>query len=289
MAPIDLTGKTAIVTGAGSGLGRAMTLGLARCGATVAALDLNEADAADTAAMAAKLTPGARVQPMAIDVRRRDQVERTVERARRELGGLHVLVNCAGIGMAYLRRDYVINPVRFWEADPDRWQDVIDVNVRGPFLMARTVAPHLIAQKWGRIVNVTTSFNTMVRAANMPYGQSKAALEAASAAWAGELAGSGVTVNVLVPGGAADTAMVPAESPYDRSTLTRPEVMVAPVCFLASDASGDVNGMRFIGRDWDPALAPAEAMKKAGAPIAWPELEAEAAAGQPAPKGGFAR
>jgi 3-oxoacyl-[acyl-carrier protein] reductase len=289
MAHIELNGKTAIVTGAGSGLGRAMTLGLAGRGAAIAALDVNESDAAETAGMAAKSVPGARVRPIAVDVRRRDQVERAVEQARRALGGPHVLVNCAGIGMAYLRRDYVVNPLRFWEADPDRWQDVIDVNVRGPCLMARAVAPHLLAQGWGRIVNVSTSFNTMIRPANMPYGMSKAAIEAASAAWAGELAGTGVTVNVLIPGGAADTAMVPPESPYDRSALTRPEVMVAPICFLASDASNGVSGVRFIGREWDASLPPEEAMKKAGAPIAWPDLAEAAATGQPTPKGGFAR
>ena len=96
-------------------------------------------------------------------------------------------------------------PPRFWEADPQRWWDMIDVNVRGPFLLARAAMPQLLARKWGRVVNVTTSFNTMMRGGNMPYGQTKAALEAASASWADDVKDSGVTVNVLVPGGAADS------------------------------------------------------------------------------------
>ena len=146
----------------------------------------------------------------------------------------------------------------------------------------------MIGRKWGRIVNVTTSFNTMIRGANMPYGQSKAALEAASNSWSEDLAGTGVTVNVLVPGGAADTPMIPHDSPYERSQLVKPETMVAPVCWLMSDASDGVTGMRFIGRLWDPAKPWQEASEAAGSPCAWPELAAGAAkGGQPKPKGGF--
>lgn len=263
-----LAGKIAIVTGAGSGLGRVMTLGLAARGAKVAAFDVNEAAAAKTAAEA----PHASVVAVGVDVRKVEDCSTGVKRAIDVHGGLHVLVNCAGLGMSWLRKDFMLNPIRFWDVEPDRWQQVMDVNVRGPFLLARTVVDHMVAQKWGRIVNVTTSFNTMLRGANMPYGQSKAALESASSAWSEDLKDTGVTVNVLVPGGAADTPMVPPESRGDRSTLVTPTVMVAPICWLTSDASNGVTGMRFIGRDWDPNLPAAEAMKKAGAPIGWPDL-----------------
>ncbi len=183
--------------------------------------------------------------------------------------------------MATQRRDFMVNRLNFWDADPDAWQRLIDVNVRGTFLMARAAAPHLIAQGWGRIVNVTTSFNTMMRGGNMPYGQSKAALEAATASWADDLKDTGVTANVLVPGGAADTPMVPVESAYDRSKLNPPSVMVAPIRWLASAASDGVNGRRFIGRDWDPSLPDEEAAANAGAPAAWPDLASSASVGQP--------
>ena len=277
MSDIDLTGKVVIVTGTGSGLGRAMALGLAERGARIAGVDVSKEGLEATAAAAA---PGS-ILPVVTDVRKEDDCANAVQTAISELGGLHVLVNCAGLGMATQRVDFMVNRVNFWDADPDAWQQLIDVNVRGTFLMARAAAPHLIAQGWGRIVNVTTSFNTMIRGGNMPYGQSKAALEAATASWADDLKDTGVSCNVLVPGGAADTPMVPPESAYDRSKLNPPSVMVAPIRWLASEASDGVTGMRFIGRDWDPHLPDEEAVKNAMAPAAWPDLAAGAAAGQP--------
>jgi NAD(P)-dependent dehydrogenase (short-subunit alcohol dehydrogenase family) len=273
---MNLDGKVVIVTGAGSGLGRVMTLGLAGRGAKVAAFDVNEAAAAKTASEA----PKGSVAPVRVDVRNVKDCEAAIMQTLSLLGGLHVLVNCAGLGMAWIRKDFMKNPVRFWEVTPDQWQQLMDVNVRGPFLLACAARPHMVAQKWGRIINVTTSFNTMIRGANMPYGQSKAALEGASSAWAEDLAGTGVTVNVLVPGGAADTPMVPQESRADRSTLVRPDAMVAPVCWLASDDSDGVTGLRFIGRDWDVTKPGKEAMKGCSAPIAWPDLANSAGAQQ---------
>ncbi len=277
MSTHDLTGKIVIVTGAGSGLGRAMTLGLAACGARIAGADI------DTDGLAATINaaPEGAVLAAPTDVRQEADCAEVVKTAISELGGLHMLVNCAGLGMPSLRRDYATNRLNFWQAEPDAWQLLMDVNVRGTFLMGRAAAPYLIEQGWGRIVNVTTSFNTQMRGGNMPYGQSKASLEAASAAWADDLKDTGVSCNVLVPGGAADTPMVPPESPYERDKLTRPEVMVAPICWLASEASDGINGMRFIGRDWDPALPEQDAMNNAMAPAAWPELAAAASIGQP--------
>jgi NAD(P)-dependent dehydrogenase (short-subunit alcohol dehydrogenase family) len=275
MADIDVTGKAVIVTGAGSGLGRAMAVGLANAGAQVAGLDVNLKGLEQTAAAVAGT---GRVLPVTCDIRSQEQVENAVARVRSALGGLHAAVNCAGLGMNYLAADFAQNPIRFWECDLAKWDDVVDVNIRGTWLIGRTVAPVMIEAGWGRIINVTTSFSTMIRKSNMPYGLTKAAIEAFSNAWAGELEGTGVSCNVLIPGGAADTPMVPQESGYDRSKLNSPQVMVAPVIWLCSAASDGVNGKRFIGRDWDPDIAWQEAMKEAGAPIAWPALAAEASA-----------
>lgn len=284
MRSYELTGKVILVTGAASGLGKAMAFALLRNGANVLALDVNADRVADELA---RVAADGRAIAMKFDVRSAEQCEEAVRRARAELGGVHGVVNCAGIGMPHLRPDYHTRPVRFWEADPQRWQDVVDVNMRGPFLLARAAAPHMIAQKWGRIVNVTTSFNTMIRGANMPYGQTKAGLEAASASWSEDLKGTGVTVNVLVPGGAADTGLIPEDSPYDRSKLIAPSVMEAPICWLMSDQSSGVTGKRFIGQLWDPNISPAEAVQRASSGVAWPELAAAAATGQPKPAGGF--
>ena len=285
MAAPGLKGKVVIVTGAGSGLGEAMALGLARGGASVLGLDVAGDRAQETARQAKAAGSPGTVHALACDVRSEGSCAAAVETARSKLGGLTGVVNCAGLGMAYLTPDAFAKPPRFWDADPQRWWDMMDVNVRGPFLLARAAMPHLAAQKWGRVVNVTTSFNTMLRGGNMPYGQSKAALEAASSSWSEDARDTGVTVNVLVPGGAADTRLVPDDSPFDRAALIRPQVMVAPICWLMSDDSDGVTGQRFIGKLWDPAKPWSDAMKAAGAPIGWPALAEQAATGQPRPGG----
>ena len=113
---------------------------------------------------------------------------------------------------------------------------------------------------------------------NTPYGQAKAALEAASAGWAADLAGNGVTCNVLIPGGAADTPMIPKEAPVDRNRLVSPAAMVAPLCYLASDASDGVTGMRFLASKWTIDGDPAANLERAMAPAAWPDLATPAGA-----------
>ena len=130
----------------------------------------------------------------------------------------------------------------------------------------------MIARKWGRIVNVTTSYDTMMAPGLTAYGAAKSALEANTAAWAKELEGTGVTANILVPGGPADTAFFPPDFPRDK--LIKPEVMAAPIQWLASAQSDGVSGFRFIGRDWDKSLPPSEAAAKVRAPAGWPSLAA---------------
>jgi NAD(P)-dependent dehydrogenase (short-subunit alcohol dehydrogenase family) len=138
------------------------------------------------------------------------------------------------------------------------------------------VLPALLAQRWGRIINVTTSLDTMWRSLMQPYGGSKAANEALLTALAQELDGTGVTANVLVPGGAANTRLVPPRAVPDRSVLIAPEVMVPPLLWLCSHESDGVNGQRFIGARWDTKLPSAEAAKNSGAPAAWQQLGRQA-------------
>ena len=120
-------------------------------------------------------------------------------------------------------------------------------------------------------MNVTTSLGTMLNAGSPTYGPSKAALEALSAIMAKDLDGTGVTVNVLVPGGITNTPMV-SESGFDRVKMIQPEVMVAPLLWLVSDVATTVTGRRFLGVHWDPKLPPEEAAEKAGAPVAWTSI-----------------
>jgi 3-oxoacyl-[acyl-carrier protein] reductase len=179
---------------------------------------------------------------------------------------------------------------RFWEADSDAYQRMIDANVTGPFFMARCCAPAMVAAGHGRIINISTSRPTMLIERSGPYGATKAMLEASSRTWASELAGTGVTVNVLLPGGPADTALIPGavgersnryragKEPLGQEGIVTggllpPELMVPPLLWLASDDAADVTGRRFIARDWDPDLHFAAALVQAEGPrTSWPHV-----------------
>jgi NAD(P)-dependent dehydrogenase (short-subunit alcohol dehydrogenase family) len=142
------------------------------------------------------------------------------------------------------------------------------VNATAPIMMARAVVPHMLRAQQGRIVTVTTSLGTMVRAGYLLYGSSKAAAESATAIMAADLAGTGVTANVLVPGGVTNTPLV-GDDAGDRGKMFQPDIMVPPLLWLVSDAAAGVNARRFIAADWDPSLPGAQAAEKAGVPIAW--------------------
>jgi 3-oxoacyl-[acyl-carrier protein] reductase len=107
---------------------------------------------------------------------------------------------------------------------------IIETNVNGPFFMSRSVTPGMIARGWGRIINISINHETMRRRGFSPYGPSKAALESETTIWAQDLAGTGVTVNALLPGGASLTGMIPDEVPPElRKKLISPVIMVAPL------------------------------------------------------------
>ena len=267
-----LTGKIAIVTGAGSprGMGRAMALAFARAGARVAMLDVNEEWLEQAAAAVRRVVGDDSVLALVCDVSDPDSAERAVRKTIAALGGLHVLVNNAGI--IHATGSPFGNPMSSWEIAPETWSRIVAVNSSGAFYMARPAVGHMLAQGWGRIIGVTTSVDSMYREGMCPYGPSKAAHEALVALLARELEGTGVTANVLIPGGTTDTDLFPDDAGHDRASLIRPEVMQAPAVWLASDQSGDVNGMRFIAHRWDESLPIERRLEKAGAPAAWPQL-----------------
>jgi len=118
--------------------------------------------------------------------------------------------------------------------------------------MARAATPHMVRAGWGRIVNISMNRSTMRRAGFSPYGPSKAALESETAIWAQDLAGTGVTVNALLPGGATLTGMIPAGFPESlRGKLLDPAIMVPPLLWLASSAADAIYGRRVIANQWD--------------------------------------
>jgi NAD(P)-dependent dehydrogenase (short-subunit alcohol dehydrogenase family) len=258
--------KATIVTGAASGLGRAMALGLVESGMDVVAVDRN-ATALAAMAPATAGTPGS-VLPLPADLMEPDAFDRIVATTLEKFGRIDVLINNAGIGQASVRADQRRNPIRFWEATPDQWSRFLAVNATAPIMMARAVVPHMLRARQGRIITVTTSLGTMVRAGYLLYGASKAAAESATAILAADLAGTGVTANVLVPGGVTNTPLV-GDDAGERSRMLQPEIMVPPLLWLVSDAAAGVTAKRFIAADWDRSLPAAQAAEKAGAPIAW--------------------
>jgi NAD(P)-dependent dehydrogenase (short-subunit alcohol dehydrogenase family) len=267
----ELSGKTAIVTGAGRGLGRSMALGLARAGANVVITALRNRREMDQVAEEGAQIPGAgAIRAMLADVANEANCQRVVNETVREFGGVQILVNNAGRGMRFISEKFFDTPTKFWEADPAIWQMIVATNVNGPFLMSRAVAPYLMKQHWGRIINISINHETMRRPGFSPYGPSKAALESETIIWSQDLAGTGVTVNALLPGGATDTGMVPPDIPaHLREKLLHPDIMIPPLLWLASDAANEVTGCRFVANAWDASLPAEEAAKKSHDAAGW--------------------
>jgi NAD(P)-dependent dehydrogenase (short-subunit alcohol dehydrogenase family) len=267
-APSDLA---VIVTGGARGLGRAMALGLAKCGLRVAVADLLSSRAAmgELIDLARAQQLHDKIHAMDCDVTRWDDCSAAVRNAVERFGAVHGLVNNAGIGMQHIGNVIVGARKKFYEVNAETWRNAIDVNFNGPFMMAKAIAPILVAQGWGRIVNIQTSSYTMMMEGFSPYGPSKAALEAATVVWAKDLAGTGVTVNALAPGGPANTRMIPSTEVADRATLIQPEVMIAPMAWLMSPRSDGVTGRRIIAKEWDAARLASEPPENVGTPAGW--------------------
>jgi NAD(P)-dependent dehydrogenase (short-subunit alcohol dehydrogenase family) len=250
--------QSAIVTGAASGMGRVMALGLSEAGFDVVAVDRNASGLVSLPAP---------IKSVAADLAQPASFDMIVSEAIGAFGRIDVLVNNAGIGQAGIKADQRRNPLRFWEVTPEQWGQFQAINATSPIMMARAVVPHMLKAGRGRIVTVTTSLGTMVREGYLLYGANKASAEAAMAVLAADLKGTGVTSNVLVPGGMTDTPLVGEAG--DRSKMLRPEIMVPPLLWLVSPEAEGVTAKRFIAADWDTRLPPAQAAEAAGAPIAW--------------------
>jgi NAD(P)-dependent dehydrogenase (short-subunit alcohol dehydrogenase family) len=264
--------RVAIITGAAGGIGRELVLGLLGKGLKVAAVDRTTQGLAELTRAVQQRQQGANLMTIEADLARDESIDEIVSTARGRFGVVDILVNNAGVGQATVRSDNRQHPTKFWEVSPEQWKLFVAVHTNAPMALSRALVHDMMRQKWGRIVNVTTSLGTMIREGSPTYGPSKAALEAFSAIMAKDLAGTGVTVNVLVPGGVTNTGMVPLEAGYDRAEMIQPAVMTPPLNWLVSDAAGGVTGRRFLAVHWDPSLPPEEAAAKAGAPVAWIEI-----------------
>ncbi len=257
MSDQPLIGKVALITGGARGLGREMAVAFAEAGA--AAIVITAAPGSDEtkSIIAEELEEtctaieraGTAAHTCLSDVTRPDDCQEAAQAAVTRYGRLDILVNNAAKAGRYAHGGHGSMPI--YEADPQGFKDIIDTNVLGPFLMVRAAAKQLIASGSGRIINISKRTESMYQAAITPYGPSKAALEAATIAWAGALLDTGVTVNSLSPGGAINTKFGTGQIPNRGAD---PAVIRAPAVWLASEASAAYTGCRFRADKWDPAL-----------------------------------
>ncbi len=266
------TQRVAIVTGAAGGIGRAMTRGLLAAGIRVAGVDRDRDPLERLAASAREQGKEGELLTIQTDLATDTAAAQITRATRAQFGRIDILVNNAGIGPGAIRADSWQRPLKFWEVTSDQWRRFIAVHTTAPLALANAVVAEMMRQGWGRIVNVTTSLGTMLNAGSPTYGPSKAALEALSAIMAKDLDGTGVTVNVLVPGGITNTPMIADEAGFDRAAMIQPEVMAPPLIWLVSDAARKVTGRRFLAIHWDPELPPEQAADRAGAPVAWTSI-----------------
>jgi NAD(P)-dependent dehydrogenase (short-subunit alcohol dehydrogenase family) len=244
-----LTGTRALITGATSGLGRAMAWAMADSGARVA---VTSRDRVRAEASAAEI--GGTAMGVELDVRDVASVTRAVDEVYAAFGGLDVLVNNAGIGMRTVNPRFMTEPRPFYEVSPAGFRDVLETKVTGSFLVAREVLPRMLAAGGGRVVTISMNEQTMSRRGFVPYGPSGAAVEALARVMAADLRDTPVRANILLPGGATRTGMLPDDVPAQaRGQLLDPSIMGPPIVWLASAQAADVHDERIVAstfQDW---------------------------------------
>src|SRR5262249_17998228 len=202
----------------------------------------------------------ARLHPIVADLQSERGCETAVEAATARFGAVDAVINNAGIGMSSIRPDAEARYPGIEELTPAIWDAFFAIFVRAPVALARATVPTMRQRRWGRIVNNTTSYLTMLRV--LPYGAAKAAFESLSAVWATQLEGGGTTGNGLVPGGPTDTPLIADASGWLREKMLRPAIMGPPTRWLVSDGSQDFTGRRITAARWDAALPPADAAQR---------------------------
>ncbi len=245
-----LTGQVAIVTGAARGLGRAIAQGLAEEGATVVAVDVVEDEGKAT--VKAIQEDGGEAMFAQCDLRKEEQVKALIDKNTADLKRIDILVNNAGIGK--------VAPL--WETPTTVWDDIMAINVRGPFLCCKYVVPGMLDQKKGKIINISSAVGKQAQPLLAAYAVSKASNIAMTVALAKEVADHGITVNAVCPGpvdtpwwneprkALAGILDVPEDKVLDFFTQNKqiikiplkPENISRVVCWLASSDADLITG-----------------------------------------------
>ena len=234
----NLSGQTALVTGAARGLGRCIAQTLAEAGAKVACIDINAESLAET--VAAIRDAGGAAEPLACDVTDSNRVGEVVDEVVKLWGGLNILVNNAGI-----TRDNVL--VRMKD---EQWDLVLNINLRGTFLFTRAVARPMMKARQGRIINVASVSGLMGNPGQVNYSASKAGVIGLTRTVACELASRNITVNAVAPGFIAtdmtaklgEEVLQEVRKQIPLGRLGDPQDVADAVLFLASDAASFITG-----------------------------------------------
>jgi NAD(P)-dependent dehydrogenase (short-subunit alcohol dehydrogenase family) len=245
-----LDGKIALITGGARGLGRTMAVALAQAGASIALAGRSK-DTCQQAADDVASATGRAVKGFAADVTKIADIEGLATDVERELGPVDILVNNAGINIR--------GPIQqLTEAD---WDAVIDTNLKGPFLCARTFGPRMVSRGWGRVINLGSVLGVIALPGRAPYASSKAGIINLTRVLALEWAGTGVTANAICPGAFAtemNRSLLEDPVKYKEFVAQIPmgrwgelEELTGAVVFLASDASSYVTGTPlFVDGGW---------------------------------------
>ncbi|MBT2333536.1 SDR family oxidoreductase [Variovorax paradoxus] len=269
----ELKGRTALVTGAAQGIGLAIAQRLGAAGANLVLVDVAGHELQQVATHLRER--GGSVIAKVMDIADRPSAEALRAELVEASSGIDILINNAAIGPERNHPAYLVAKPKFWSTPDALWIDMLRINVFGAQLLSSLFAPDMVGRGWGRIINVSTSLDTMYRQGIGPYGPCKAALEASSRIMFQDLESTGVTVNVLLPGGPVNSRMVPADCGITPQDLIQPEQLAGPVLWLCSNKANGITGRRFIARQWDERLAIEDRLAKATAPIAWPQLGAQ--------------